>query len=273
MSVKNVLCTLIIINIIFIFILLFIIKNNVKLGFDTNKNYLDGVDIIYWINLDRSPDRRTHMENILKEPEFKHVKNQRIPAIDGKTANIPSFFNSEENEKINKIQSNTEYGCLLSHLETIRTFSETNYNIALILEDDISLDFKPYWEKSIKEIIEEAPNDWEIIQLCYLFSNILDEKFNEFYPSTLGYIINNKGAKKIMNLRENNIYNLKKHSDTEPRVSDYFIYSYFKTYCYKHPMFIHRTNNDSVIHSEHLDMHDIFKKQLLDNYKEIEEKK
>ena len=36
-------------------------------------------------------------------------------------------------------------------------------NTFLILEDDLCLDFINYWDSSIENIIENAPNDWEII--------------------------------------------------------------------------------------------------------------
>ena len=44
---------------------------------------LNGIDIIYWINLDRSKERRKHMETVLKDPVFDGIKNERIKAIDG----------------------------------------------------------------------------------------------------------------------------------------------------------------------------------------------
>lgn len=272
MIVKNVLCTLIVMNIIFIFILLIIIKNNIKLGFDINKNYMDGVDIIYWINLDRSQDRRTHMEKLLKEPEFKNVKHQRFPAIDGKNMDLSVFFDSEQKDKIND-SNKSEYACLLSHLETIRIFSESYYNNALIFEDDVTMDLKHYWNKSIREIIKEAPNDWEIIQLCYINVNggKMGETFNHWFPSTAAYIINKKGAKHLMNLKENNIYNLTKHN-VDTSHSDMFIYSYLKTYCYQYPMFVYKKNNDSLLHDYDLIGHEISRELLLDMYKKEEQK-
>jgi hypothetical protein len=47
-------------------------------------DYLDNVDIIYWINLDRSTDRKKHMNQLLKDSVFDNIPNHRITAYDGK---------------------------------------------------------------------------------------------------------------------------------------------------------------------------------------------
>ena len=46
--------------------------------------------------------------------------------------------------------SKGEYACTLSHIETIRKFSESPYEIALIFEDDVTMEYEKYWKKSIK---------------------------------------------------------------------------------------------------------------------------
>ena len=40
----------------------------------SNQNYLDGVDIIYWINLERAKDREKHMKKVLDDPVFNNIK-------------------------------------------------------------------------------------------------------------------------------------------------------------------------------------------------------
>jgi len=46
--------------------------------------YLKGIDIIYYINLDRAVERRKNMEELLSH---FNIPNVRISAVDGK--NIP----------------------------------------------------------------------------------------------------------------------------------------------------------------------------------------
>ena len=83
------------------------------------------------------------MINILNH--FK-IKNERIEAIDGnliENINEKYFYSSSGNYPKN---SNKEYAILLSHLNTIEKFIYLNeddlkFGIAMICEDDISLDF------------------------------------------------------------------------------------------------------------------------------------
>ena len=117
--------------------------------------YMDGIDVIYWINLDRSIDRRNHMEKIFKDPVFKNTNIERISAVDGKN---PTGVYPKLNF-IHKQKNDYEYACMLSHLDSISRFSNTNYDVAMIMEDDITLDFKKYWRKSVREIIQNAPPD------------------------------------------------------------------------------------------------------------------
>lgn len=116
----------------------------IKEGFDVS-DFMNSIDVIYWINLDRAVDRKNYMDNLLGDSIFKIIPNIRISAVDGK-------MSDEMYKKIIKYNkqpevTDSEYGCLLSHLNAISTFSKSNYNNAIIFEDDISLDFKPYWKK------------------------------------------------------------------------------------------------------------------------------
>jgi GR25 family glycosyltransferase involved in LPS biosynthesis len=52
-----------------------------------------------------------------------------------------------KNNKTQPYRSKIEYACLLSHLTTIKTFNESEYEIAMIMEDDVSMDFIKYWKK------------------------------------------------------------------------------------------------------------------------------
>ena len=138
------------------------------------KDYLDGIDVIYWINLDRAKDRHKYMTDLFKDKIFKNKKIIRKKAVDYTEKNLADMLVISDLR-----QTEQEYSCLLSHLETIRLFSETNYKTALILEDDISLDFKPYWVKTIQEVIDGAPKDWDILKL-YINPNCID-KYKKLY--------------------------------------------------------------------------------------------
>ena len=228
--------------------------------------YVNGFDIIYWINLDRSKDRFNSMTNILST--FP-VKNIRVPAIDGKKSTDDAIYSNYN--LINNItqphRTKIEYACLLSHLTAIKQFSESNYEIALIMEDDISMDFIKYWNKSIEDVIKNAPKNWDIIMLSYIINKNIPD-LTETYTlnknghiwSALSYLINKKTAVEFINsIYKNNKYNLnplKKHT------ADDYLFSNLITYVYKYPFFIYPNDNDSTIHADHLNTHMISKNRI-----------
>jgi GR25 family glycosyltransferase involved in LPS biosynthesis len=217
----------------------------------TNKyTLINGIDIIYWINLDRSKDRRVLMENILKNIK---VENKRISASDGKLIpNIQSNFVTSTP----KNQSVGVYGCLLSHLRSIKEFWGSNKNIGLVLEDDIGLDFMPFWNKDIKTIISQAPLNWDIIMLNYTDTNpnnhrYLFNRWNSSICSTMAYIINKRGAQKIMSLYKNGKWFI----PIKDHVADVVIYNSCNTYVYRYPYFTINSNINSLLHNDHLKLH------------------
>jgi len=223
---------------------------------------MDGVDVIYWINLDRSKDRRDYMEKILDKPEFKNIPKIRVKAVDGKTEKTRMFNKYDITRQ--KQTTDVEYACLLSHLETIRRFAESKYKgVALILEDDITLEYKRFWKKTVRQIMKSAPTDWDIIQLCYIntdLSKIPKEDFSDKQYSTAAYIINKNSAVRFMNQI---YYNGKYRLDNTPaHVADVYIYTKLKTYTYKYPMFIYKMENTSTIHADHLSDHVVSRKLI-----------
>jgi GR25 family glycosyltransferase involved in LPS biosynthesis len=223
---------------------------------------MDGVDVIYWINLDRSKDRRDYMENLLESPDFNNIPKIRVKAVDGKTEKTAMF--NKYNITRQKYTSDVEYACLLSHLESIRQFAESTYTgVALILEDDITLEYRQFWNKTVSQIIKRAPANWDIIQLCYIntdLSKIPKEDFSDKQYSTAAYIINKNSAVRFINQI---YYNGKYRLDNTPaHVADVYIYTKLKTYTYKYPMFIYKMENTSTIHADHLSDHVVSRKLI-----------
>lgn len=223
------------------------------------KEFLDGIDCIYWINLERSKDRKITMEQIFQDSVFFGKPIQRVEAIDGKIDTVYDKLDI-------KIKKNTklEYACLLSHLKAINTFSQSTYETALIFEDDVTLEFKKYWRYSLRDIIENAPSDWEIIQLCYITSGTLqsDYTLNNYQRNRYGgiasmaaYIINKKAAKKFMNETYDNYSEKYKLREYHTHEADHYLYKCLRTYTYKYPYFIYPTENTSTLHPEDLSSH------------------
>jgi GR25 family glycosyltransferase involved in LPS biosynthesis len=201
----------------------------------------------YWINLEREKKRRQHIEE-----EFKkyNIKNMRIEAVQG-----------------NAHREDRELACTQSHIKAMKAFLATNDPYAIICEDDLSFEYKKYWTHSLEEVINNAPPDWQIIQLGFIISEIGPEFYNSqtnylphlrHYWSTICYIVNREGAKKIteftLDTRNRNLF-----------VADCIIYSLAKTYTYKYPMFTCMDNNKSSIHVNH-NTYDIKSKKLTNHF-------
>jgi GR25 family glycosyltransferase involved in LPS biosynthesis len=238
---------------------------------NSNKNYLYCVDIIYWINLDRCQERRNDMEQMFKDQIFEGVPIQRFPAFDGKIKVSFELFSDYNGELLH-----IERACTLSHLECIRKLANSNLDdesVGMICEDDINLEFRKYWKYSVQEILDAAPSDCEILQLCYTLKDINLEKHTSYYYSTHDfgwstccYIIKKKHAKKIIDTYfHNNKYHVAS-CENEVIVSDCFIYANLKSYTFAYPMFIYKSVNDSTIHTYHFDYHEQSKNKVIELY-------
>lgn len=151
-------------------------------------NFLSNVPVFY-INLDKHHDRRLYMENHLRENNIeKYFRVQGIVGSDvGNHTNL----------------SSSEFGCTLSHIKALKCFLETDYEFALICEDDVDLsnikkiNFNFYTTLSIynpKEYcLQLAVLTREENQINFL---IHDRDFYDF--STAAYIVNRKYAEKIV---------------------------------------------------------------------------
>jgi GR25 family glycosyltransferase involved in LPS biosynthesis len=175
-----------------------------------------------------------------------------------------------------KQKNDYEYACMLSHLDTINMFSKTNYNVALIMEDDLTMELRPYWRKSIKEVIDGAPKDWEIIQLCYNTQaniknfSLYERNVRNKTVCAAAYLISNQAAKRLIGeIYSDNKYNLEHYIIHH---ADCYIFNKLITYTYKYPYFIYKTNNNSLLHPEDLNSHERSKRQVLEMFKGLSNK-
>lgn len=223
---------------------------------------MDGVDVIYWINLKRSKERKKHMEKVLRDPAFDSVEKIHFSAVDEKNSMKRFTLPVESVLSVNHRVDAKEYACLASHLDVIRLFSKSKFETAIILEDDVSLEMKPYW-KTIKQVMEKAPQNWEILKLQHnrpdqkeIYSKLTypcyDMKFNTNNPcrwSSAAYLIHKRAALKMMRMWDGKTYHLPPNTF---HVADYVLYQVLTTYSYKTPYFLIRKDNDSSIRSSHL---------------------
>ena len=237
-----------------------ILSNNI---FTENNNNLDRIDInkkinfidkILWINLDSSSFRKKYMENLFRDI---NIENIRISAIDGSTYNYNSHTKNMTFER--RQLSNYEIACTLSHLKAIETLKTISGNYFMICEDDITFDNIYLFDNNLETIIKNAP-PFDIL-ILFKFSN--DEftseytNWNDYFIfncySTATYIISRNGINRLSLLynydKNNNNFIFNKSID----VADIFLYKNVDTYIYKYN-YISVLNNDSTIHSNHLNM-------------------
>ena len=184
----------------------------------------------YYINLDRSLDRRSIMNRIYRGLN-------RVPAIDG------------NNLRDSRTMSRFQIACLQSHIKAIRLAYENGNNGALIMEDDVYIDYKYLWNKSIRQIINSRPSDAECIILhcsnlreCKKMIKMRNDfsKWKKGRFSTGCYYITRKGMKKIYdNYKSNFIPN-----NLNP--ADHFLYKVLKSYNYTKPLFNIKINYSLV---------------------------
>ena len=162
---------------------------------------------LYWINLDRSVDRKKFMNDQL----MKYKNNYRIQAIDGSNSDFNNYNIKFEIDRSFSINMKAVY---CSHINAIKKAYDNGDNVAIILEDDANLHLIDIYNYNMKYILSIAPDNWSILQLYGIddkkvLTNLLnDHTINGlrwvnrcFYGSASGsaYLINRIGMNNILN--------------------------------------------------------------------------
>jgi hypothetical protein len=202
---------------------------------------------IYWINLDRRPDRKEHMEKMLINNSENSV---RIQAVDYKNNFYP--YTVIKHPKLN----GGEHGCTCSHIKALNYFVENSQDeYCFIAEDDLSNEYYTYWQEKHYDYL--TSNNYEILQLqttADTFNNIDLIPERKSNSGTTIYKISRKIAEKII---ENHFdkktltINLSNHNHP---VTDNFIWSYGETYLL--PMFTYLNVKDSDTSQSNSNMND-----------------
>lgn len=117
------------------------------------------------INLKRSRDRWTRISVHLAQRSTWLSPVKRVEAVDALTARETTLPSTHLVET-----TRLERAVLASHLKAIRLAAamlERDEDVALILEDDASFEWEPYWDVSVPELIERAVGEGaQFVQLC-----------------------------------------------------------------------------------------------------------
>ena len=278
---KNIIIICIVI-VLFYFIYKFLKSLNLFELFEDNtdyskkmKEYIDLIDKInirrinqipvYYINMDKDIDRRYYMESQLPNHFERYY---RIPGVNGKLIKNKNHDIVDGIEFFNEFKDNSlgEIGCTLSHLLAIKTAYDNGEEIVCIMEDDVYMNLLNIQDESLDDFVKKINNnlDWEILQLYHFKSNNLNKNFikikdytlhlhqkGKYTYSTVSYIINRKGMKKILSIIGNNPFFLLKKMSSECS-SDIILYDQVKTYTLNLSLVIpNNTELDSTIHTDH----------------------
>ena len=184
---------------------------------------------IFIVNLKKDKERRTHIINQLTRQKINNY--EIIDAVNGNEFDENeikknTFANKMGINPWNTKMSPSQIGCALSHIKIYKKFIKTNYDYALILEDD-AIFIESFHDKLINFIINNFKYKKQIILLSEIkqfYSKPINkiEKYelvnvtNAFF--THAYFINKEAAKSIISFN----YPVK-------TIADNFVL--FKLYC------------------------------------------
>ena len=223
---------------------------------------------VSYINIECYVDRNEHMVSQLRK---MGTVGCRVNAMGPRGAAMPTIIGSDRRYglkgELNTLTSThnndtrmSELGCIASHIEAIRLFTESGKEYGLILEDDVEIQ---NWI-DIREIHRSAPDDAELISLftcprnkeaihTLRCNNNKGCVFTEWEPpffSAVAYTLTRKNALKLLAkcTRDNTILIF----NSIPQ-SDMFLYSSVKTYVISSNMVTINFEKSfpSCIHTEH----------------------
>ena len=188
---------------------------------------MENIDRMYYINLERRPDRNMHFINECKRQELPMDKVFRVNAIDGMTYTFSideySSFKHADFLHLPRTTVDKLMGNQLSHYYILHDIIQNNYKNCIILQDDAI--FIPEFKKYIDEMIPNIPDDAEIVNIglhkvaeysyfeSWVFntgSNDVDKISKEVVnpyickmkpdmnPCSLAYIVTLQGAKNMI---------------------------------------------------------------------------
>lgn len=228
------------------------------------------IDKILYINLDRSEDRRNHMEKMLQKINIPYEK---ITAVDGNNIEKYDYIVRRLAKKL----TNYELACSLSHCKSIVSLSSEQGKYFLIIEDDCDLFNTLQYNEDLEQIIKNAP-DFDILMIYKTSTtNILKNKYeniniitntikDERFGGMGAYILSTNGIKKFCS--NNQYLNISKDNPKEKLITnkildaaDIYIFKYLKTYVYKYNFagLENKLQNKSTIH----DIRDLYSKSML----------
>jgi FkbM family methyltransferase len=134
-------------------------------------NISKDLKLSYFINLDRMPSRREHME---EQTRKVGLTAQRWRAVDWRRVALGEF--NKDYVRVQGLQEdllkkpgkegNGTIGCYLSHLQALMqagSVLHADNEVALLMEDDVAI--PDNWQGKLQKVVDQAPQDWELLKL------------------------------------------------------------------------------------------------------------
>jgi GR25 family glycosyltransferase involved in LPS biosynthesis len=155
----NIILSLIIIYLVFVILILYDVENFEEITTNINK--------IYYINLDRRPDRNQHFLEQCYKFKFNMNNVIRFTGIDG----LSYTFTIDEEQMFKNadfLMSDAKpkiMGNQLSHYYILKDMIKNNYNYIIIFQDDVIL--RDDFNICINQLLKNIPDDAEIINFGF----------------------------------------------------------------------------------------------------------
>lgn len=159
------------------------------------------------INLKERKKRLSHFNKRFKQEKHLFGALSYFEAIDGTKIEIPEYWFKYQTytDHYTNVEPNAAYGCYQSHYKILNYFiHQDNIKNLLILEDDAK--FVDNFERKLDSFLNEVPEDWDVLYLGWTNNGFTPKPYKEHSNTpgqegvltTIGYIINKKGAKRYI---------------------------------------------------------------------------
>lgn len=164
---------------------------------------------IYVLHYKKLIERKEHIKNEFKKYNLNYEFYEKFDKEE---------LNNEDLKIFNNNLRDSEKSLTLKHINIYKEISNSNFDYALIFEDDVFLEND--FNNILNKYITLLPNDWDMLFIgngCNLHVNdIIKDKFiykkdskNSYTRCTDSYLISKKCATKITNYIDN-LHNLNK---------------------------------------------------------------
>ena len=231
----------------------------------------------YYINLDRSVERREKMEEEFRKYGIKNI--ERVSACDGKKIDDLNKGDFGDVQFINQIggKKKLEVAITCSHLKTIKKAWDRNLDSVLIIEDDVTFCLVPHWKINFETILKSIPEDADVILLTHVRRESDKLLFNkrDIQSGAVCYLITKRGMEKVVKnfFRDGKIF-LGKKSGLKNPVIDTGVWDYLNTY-YVYPrmfpldsLLFDSTHSKTIYNSIFSENHKILEHYYDENQKE-----